>query len=329
MNYYMIQLYNWLHMCIIPSYMFDVKAVKFATKQINNCYCPTQFIGAFTEPAISVSCAHVAIRWPTEIFFYYFTTYIKHLINFPFSVINLKVKNIYEDTHLPETLMYVGYSNIYKQCNEVWHCHIPGDVNDNAISINNVSKNNSANDTKETKALDFLNCTNEEKCEPTSYITVKVVSKNLEKYKELITLLEVLDENSNPMEKDYWSQHVTANLYKNSVVICADNYISHDGSDILAYKVVKDCNLSDFNNSNILGIIAPKPIDLMSRLPVPCIFYDVPKILPEYEYEYPNSAIVHENYDKHLTKAAVKLIELSKWIRVGILSDISAYSLDF
>lgn len=244
-----------------------------------------------------------------------------------FSVINLKVKNIYADTHLPDTLMYVGNSNIYEQCNLVWHCHIPDNITYNIVPINDDSKYSSAINTKETKASDFLNCTSLDECQPNSYITVKVVSKTLEKHKELIALLEVLDENSNPMEKDYWAQHDTSNLYKNSVVICADSYSA--GNHKLQYTVVKDCNLSDFNNSNILGIIAPKPMDLMSRLSVPCIFYDVPKILPEYEYDYPNSAIVHENYDKHLTKAVVKLIELSKWIRVGIISDISAYSSDF
>lgn len=194
--------------------------------------------------------------------------------------------------------------------------------------INDDSKNigyNSASNITETKAISFLNCT-VQVC--TSYLSIKVVSKHLKKYKELITLLEVLDENSNPMEKDYWPQHVKANLYKNSVVICADNYA--DVSNRLQYKLVKDCNLADFDdNSNILGIIAPKPIPLMSRLSVPCIFYDVAKILPEHEYEYPNSAIVHQNYYEHLTKAAVKLIELAKWMRIGILSDISTYSFDF
>lgn len=166
---------------------------------------------------------------------------------------------------------------------------------------------------------------------PSSYITNKVVSKNLKNYKELFALLEVLDENNNPMEKDYWSQHVTANVYKNSIVICAEKYDEKDflNEYPLQFKVDKDCNLSDFNHSNILGIIAPKPMDLMSRLSVPSVFYDAPKILPEHKYEYPNSAVVHENYYKHLSKAAVKLIELAKWMRVGILSDISTYSLDF
>lgn len=149
----------------------------------------------------------------------------------------------------------------------------------------------------------------------------------MEEYKELLALLEVLDENNNPMEEDYWSQHVTANVYKNSIVICAEKY--NEESHTLQFKVDKDCNLSGFNRSNILGIIAPRPMDLMSRLSVPSIFYDAPKILPEHKYDYPNSAVVHENYYKHLTKAAVKLIELTKWMRVGILSDISAYSLDF
>lgn len=214
--------------------------------------------------------------------------------------------------------MYVGYSNIYErnECNPVWYCSNPDKNTDKTVSINNAKETNQ-------------NCTVvNEQCILTNYITNKVVSKNLKNYEQLFALLEVLDENNNPSEKDYWSQYVTANQYKNKVVICADDYAERKSE--LPYTVVhEDCNLSDFSNSNILGIIAPKPMDLTSRLSVPSIFYDVPKILPEYEYEYPNSAIIHGNYYKHLTKAAIKLIELAKWIRIGIVSDISAYSVDF
>lgn len=187
--------------------------------------------------------------------------------------------------------------------------------------------NSSTINAEESGTSDILNCAFVDVCRPTNYTTIKVVSKHLQKYKDLMSLLEVLDENYNPTTKDYWLQHVTENQYKNRVVICAENY--YESSYKLQYKMVKDCNLSNFNRNNILGIIAPRPMDLMFRLSVPSIFYDIPEILPEYEYEYPNSAVVHGNYYKHLTKAAVKLIELAKWIRVGIISDISAYSSNF
>lgn len=169
-------------------------------------------------------------------------------------------------------------------------------------------------------------------CKPISEnFTAKVVSTNVMFLRELYQLIELLSEDYNPMEKEYWGQYVKDTQYNNKVIICTNVNINH--SKLYEYQqqytVVQNCQFENFDKSNVLAIIAPKPTDLMFTLSVPTIFYDVPKILPHNEYEYPNSMSVHENYYKHLTKAAMKLIELTNWRRVGIISDGTAYSVVF
>ncbi|KAL0829691.1 hypothetical protein ABMA28_003196 [Loxostege sticticalis] len=153
--------------------------------------------------------------------------------------------------------------------------------------------------------------------DPNSLTTTRLVSEKILNYNRLVQVIE----SENFELEDY----IQICLPYNSPNTQIFEYVLKENLD-WPLKIRRDCAAGMEHDDSMLALITNEPYDAESLLPT--IFYQTPYILPEVKDNFPNSMSLSTTWQP-LKYALKELLTHMGWYRVAILSDDSAYSLDF
>lgn len=153
--------------------------------------------------------------------------------------------------------------------------------------------------------------------DPNSLTTTRLVSEKILNYNRLVQVIE----SENFELEDY----IQICLPYNSPNTQIFEYVLKENLD-WPLKIRIDCAAGMEHDDSMLALITNEPYDAESLLPT--IFYQTPYILPEVKDNFPNSLSLSTTWQP-LKYALKELLTHMGWYRVAILSDDSAYSLDF